>query len=139
MKMWMHRILKTMAPRIVSANGTYRFARRSSAGTICSRKSTTYKRETKIAPRNCPATPVGGGRGPYLRHSSSSIKSPNIVEIRPALCRLRRDRQSLQKESEASQTEDSREDAGGKMSQESAGYSANAVEATQAQPAWVWP
>src|SRR6202142_693404 len=61
------------------------------------------------------------------------------ILIRPALCRLRRDRQSLQKESEASQTEDSREDAGGKMSQESAGYSANAVEATQAQPAWGWP
>src|SRR5580693_5846499 len=59
--------------------------------------------------------------------------------IRPALCRLRRDRRSLQKESEASQTEDSREDAGEKMSQESVGYSANAVEATQAQPAWVWP
>src|SRR5580658_673414 len=59
--------------------------------------------------------------------------------MRPALCRLRRDRQSLQKESEASQTEDSREDAGGKMFQESAGYWASAGEARQAQPAWVWP
>src|SRR5580704_4093664 len=59
--------------------------------------------------------------------------------IRPALCRSRRGRQPFQKESEASQTEDSREDAGGRMFQESAGYSATAVEARQAQPAWVWP
>ena len=44
-------------------------------------------------------------------------------------------RRNLQRRS----LQDSREDARGKMFQGSAGYWASAAEATQAQPAWVWP
>jgi len=79
MKMWMHKMLKMMGARIVSARGTYRLTNNSSAGTICNRKSTTYKRETKIAPKNCAAVPVGGGMGIKCRNPFS----PNVRKIKP--------------------------------------------------------
>src|SRR5580700_3661257 len=71
--------------------------------------------------------------------SHGALQRSLLKSIWSAWCRLRRDRPSLQQECEAAKTEDSPEDARGKMFQESAGYWASAAEATPAQPAWVWP